>query len=110
MRAPLLARGSDGRDPTAKVLATIARAGLERLPDDLWCRRARRCAAGRFVGWRHPGARVCLLESFLAFTRAMDDLPTAERDRRLLGLLDAVLDEIHPAGSGAPSAGAAVTR
>ena len=98
LRAPLLAGGTDGRDPTAQVLAVVARAGLDLGPDP-WCRRARRIAAGRPVGWRHPGARLCLLEAFLAVVRGVAGLPGAERDRRLIGLLDAVLDATYPAGT-----------
>ena len=103
LRAPLLARGASGHDPTALVLEVIGRGGVALRSGDRSCRRARRLAAGRRASWRYPGARLHLLEAFLAITRELQGVPAPERDRILIRLLDAVLDGLHPAGSAAPA-------
>lgn len=95
LRAPLLARACTA-DPTAPVLEAVARSGLALVPEDTWLLRARYRAEHTAVSWRRPLVRLCLLEAFLAHDRHLRTLSGPERDRRLISLLDTVLDALHP--------------
>ena len=94
LRAPRLASAS-GPDPTALVLEVLGQRGIDLGSNDRSCRRARRLAIGRRASWRYPGARLRLVEAFLALTQELTGTPAPQRDRILIGLLDTVLDRLH---------------
>lgn len=95
LRAPLLARRT-AVDPTALVLDALIREAAASGLDGYWFDRGRRRLDRGAASWWRPGARMCLLEVYVAFDRYLVERDDGERDRHLLAVLDAVLDALHP--------------